>query len=287
LAAVTRLAKYRRDSDIAMLRSSNFEDYQNVPRPLAVMARTYPAGFTGKAHTHPRAQFLHAIRGVMRAEAANAVWVIPPDRGLWIPPGTLHVVHARGIVEMRTIYLAPEAIDAMPAACCVMITTPLLRQLILAALEEPVEYAEDGRGGLIFKLMQDELSRLVRTPLGVPMPIGKRLKSVCDTLLAHPASRLGLDALAREAGASSRTLARQFATETGLSFTAWRNRLRLAEASAQLAEGLSVAEAARRCGYASPSAFTAMIRRTLGTLPRDICRERAHTADPARQALAR
>jgi AraC-like DNA-binding protein len=237
-----------------MVRSSNFEDYQSVPRPLAVMARSYPAGFRGEPHMHPRAQFLHAIRGVMRAEAANAVWVIPPDRGLWIPPRTLHVVHTRGVVEMRTIYLSPEAIAAMPAACCVMITTPLLRQLILAAL------------------MQDELSRLARTPLGVPMPHGKRLKRACEAFLADPASRLGLDALAREAGASSRTLAREFASETGLSFTLWRNRLRLAEASAQLAEGVSVAEVARRCGYSSPSAFTAMMRRTLGAAPRDVGR---------------
>lgn len=257
-----------------MSRSSNFEDYQDVPRPLAVMARTYPAGFKGKAHKHPRAQFLHAIRGVMRAQAANAVWVIPPDRGLWIPPGTLHTVMTRGVVEMRTIYLSADAIGALPKPCCVMITTPLLRQLILAALEEPVEYDVNGRAGLIFKLMQDELTRLPRTPLGVPMPQGKRLKTACDTLIADPASRLGLDALAREAGASARTLAREFATETGLSFTAWRNRLRLAEASAQLAEGASVAEAARRCGYASPSAFTAMMRRTLGTTPRGVDRER-------------
>ena len=255
-----------------MPRSTNFEDYQHVPRPLAVMARTYPAGFRGVAHRHPRAQFLHAISGVMRAKAANTIFVIPPDRGLWIPPGTTHVVHTRGIVEMRTIYLAREAIAALPGSCCVMITTPLLRQLILAALEEPVEYDEEGRGGLIFGLMLDELSRLPRTPLGVPMPSGKRLKSACELLLADPASPLGLEELAREAGASSRTLAREFAAETGLSFTAWRNRLRLSEASAQLAEGSSVAEVARRCGYGSPSAFTAMMRRTLGAAPRDIGR---------------
>jgi AraC-like DNA-binding protein len=253
-----------------MLRSSNYKDYQDVPRALAVMARTYPAGFSGDTHMHPRAQFLHAISGVMRAEAANTIFVIPPDRGLLIPPGTAHAVHTRGIVEMRTIYLAPEAIEALPPTCCVMITTPLLRHLILAALEEPIEYDENGRGGLIFKLMLNELSRLPRTPLGVPMPRGKRLKSACKPLLADPASRIGLEALAREAGASPRTLAREFVSETGLSFTAWRNRLRLSEASAQLAEGLSVAEAARRCGYASPSAFTAMMRRTLGAAPRDI-----------------
>ncbi|SEE48969.1 AraC-type DNA-binding protein [Rhizobiales bacterium GAS191] len=258
------------------MRSSNAADYQHVPRPLAVMAQTFPPGYRGKAHAHPRAQFLHAITGVMRVAAAKSVWVIPPDRGLWIPPGTIHAVQARGAVEVRTIYLARAAIGALPSSCCVLITTPLLRHLILAALEEPVNYDEAGRGGLIFKLMQDELSHLPRTPLGVPIPHGKRLKSACDRLLANPASRLGLEELAREVGASPRTLAREFAAETGLSFTAWRNRLRLAEASAQLAEGLSVAEVARRCGYGSPSAFTAMMRRTLGAGPRDV------RAQPAR-----
>jgi AraC-like DNA-binding protein len=255
-------------------RSSNSEDYQHVARPLAVMARSYAAGFIGETHSHPRAQFLYAISGVMRAEAADMVFVIPPDRGLWIPPGTLHRVFTRGIVEMRTLYLAPEAIGALPQSCCVLITTPLLRQLILAALEEPVEYDEAGRGGLIFRLMQDELARLQRTPLGVPMPRGRRLRNVCERLAADPASAIGLEALAREAGASPRTLAREFAAETGLSFTAWRNRLRLSEASALIAEGLGVAEVARRCGYGSPSAFTAMMRRTLGAAPREITRGR-------------
>jgi AraC-like DNA-binding protein len=94
-------------------------------------------------------------------------------------------------------------------------------------------------------------------------------------LIADPASSLGLEALAREAGASPRTLAREFAAETGLSFTAWRSRLRLSEASALIAEGLAVGEVARRCGYGSPSAFTAMMRRTLGAAPRELGREAA------------
>ena len=106
-------------------RSTNSEDYQNVLRPLAVMAITYAAGFTRDWHSHPRAQFLYAISGVMRADAADMSFVIPPDRGLWIPPGMLHRVHARGIVEMRTLYLARDAITALPEACCVLITTPL------------------------------------------------------------------------------------------------------------------------------------------------------------------
>src|SRR5262249_23598205 len=123
------------------------------------------------------------------------------------------------------------------------------------------------------RLMLDELARLPRTPLGVPMPHGKRLKSACDILLADPAAHVGLEDLAREAGASSRTLARQFAAGTGLSFTARGGRARRSESSAQRAEGQSVAEVARCCGYGSPSAFTAMMRRTLGAAPREIGRK--------------
>jgi AraC-like DNA-binding protein len=44
--------------------------------------------------------------------------------------------------------------------------------------------------------------------------------------------------------------------------------MRLVEALSRLALGHSVAAVARELGYASPSAFTAMFRRTLGATPR-------------------
>jgi AraC-like DNA-binding protein len=52
-----------------------------------------------------------------------------------------------------------------------------------------------------------------------------------------------------------------------MSFLAWRRQFRLAEALSRLAGGAPVAQVARDLGYAGPSAFTAMFRRTLGAAP--------------------
>ena len=70
-----------------------------------------------------------------------------------------------------------------------------------------------------------------------------------------------------EAGASERTLARLFRSETGMTFAAWRQQLRLIRALELLAEGTAVTEVALAVGFDSPSSFIAMFRRSLGTTP--------------------
>ena len=68
-------------------------------------------------------------------------------------------------------------------------------------------------------------------------------------------------------GASERTLARLFERETGMSFRAWRQQLRLLRALELLAAGTPVTRVALDLGYESTSAFSAMFRRVLGTAP--------------------
>jgi AraC-like DNA-binding protein len=55
-------------------------------------------------------------------------------------------------------------------------------------------------------------------------------------------------------GASERTLARLFREETHLSFSEWRQRIRLLEAVCNLARGVTVSKLAHELGYASASA---------------------------------
>jgi AraC-like DNA-binding protein len=64
-----------------------------------------------------------------------------------------------------------------------------------------------------------------------------------------------------------RTLARLFRRETGLSFAAWRQQLRLLRALERLAAGEPVTAVALDLGYSGPSAFVAMFRRALGVSP--------------------
>ena len=151
----------------------------------------------------------------------------------------------------------------------------LLRELILALLEEPADYDESGRGGIVARLILTELGRLQERRLAVPMPRDPRALRVARALLDNSSIEFGLDRWAEEAGASRRTLARIFRSETGLGFAEWRARLRAIDGLARLSDGASVAETAASVGYASPSAFSAMIHRTLGHPPRQLVRPSA------------
>ena len=240
----------------------------DAPRPVAVLAKTCPVGDQIPLHIHRRGQLLHAVSGIMRVETQDAAWILPPARALWLPPQLPHSVTMRSHVEMRTVYIAASQCEALPGLPVLVEISGLLRELILALLEEPPDYAEMSRGGTVARLILTELARLRDRRLHVPMPRDGRALRVARALLDNCSLDHDLDRFAEQAGASRRTLARLFRAETGLGFAEWRARLRAIDGLARLSEGASVAETANAVGYASPSAFSAMIHRTLGSPPR-------------------
>lgn len=250
------------------LRSTNRDDFQNVPRPVAAMAKDFANGHVIAPHSHPRAQLTYAATGVMRVTTARGAWIVPPDRAVWVPAGTEHEIRMSGRVAMRPLFVATEAAPLNLKDCTVIEVTPLLRALILRAVEEPLEYDETGSAGLVMQLILKELAQATTVPLSIPLPADPRLAALCHALLDDPASPHTLEDWAERVGASARTLARLFQRETGMGFTQWRQQVRLAEAVSRLAKGEPVALVSEQLGYASASAFTAMFRRALGATPR-------------------
>nr|WP_242473187.1 MULTISPECIES: helix-turn-helix transcriptional regulator [Rhodoferax] len=238
-----------------------------MPHPVTAKARNYRGGET-PAHSHPRAQLIYAGSGVMRVETEVGCWVVPPVRGVWIPANTTHRVIMLGSVEMRTLYIRSDAAPDLPETCCLLEVSPLLRALILALLDEPLAYERAGRAGRIAELILLELRFLKIPALYLPMPGETRMHSLCQELVANPDSHETLETLAAQQAVSSRTLARQFQSETGMSFRQWRQQARLVEALGHLANGVPVARVAEKLGYRSASAFTAMFKRALGMEPR-------------------
>jgi AraC-like DNA-binding protein/mannose-6-phosphate isomerase-like protein (cupin superfamily) len=238
-----------------------------VDRPLAAFMRDYRDGESTGRHSHARAQLLYALRGVMRIATDGASFVLPAGRALWVPAAEPHSVSIMGHVAMRALFLREDAARAGPAGVTVLATSPLLRELILAACEEPLEWDEHGRGGHLAALMLDEIHRAPSLPFGVPEPREPRLARLSAALRADPACPLSLEEWAARIGASPRSLSRLFRAETGLSFGAWRQQLRLAEAAALLAQGVPPARAAAAVGYASAPAFGAAFRAAFGVTP--------------------
>lgn len=249
-------------------RSTDPKDYQRVPRPVAAMPKPFKDGDIVPPHRHRRAQLIYAATGVMRVTTAAGAFVVPPQRALWVPPGTEHSLAMRGDVAMRTLYIEPGAARAMSGECVVIEVPELLRALVHAAMDEPVLYDPRGRGGMIMRLLLAELRAAPRLPLSIPMPADPRLLRLCGSLLRHPQSDATLEHWAEHVGASARTMARLFRRQTGMTFGAWRQQARLVEALSQLAGGAPVGRVAERLGYRSASAFTQMFRRALGRTPR-------------------
>lgn len=248
------------------------QNLDNAPRPVAVLAKTCAATEHIPLHMHRRGQLLHATSGVMRVETDTAAWILPPARAIWLPPQLPHKVTMRSKVEMRTVYIDEASCENLPRQPVFAEISGLLRELILALLEERADYGEHERGGDIARLILTELGRLDERRYDVPMPRDERALRVARALLDDPSIDRDLDRWADAAGASRRTLARLFRHETGLGFAEWRARLRAIDGLARLSDGASVAETAASVGYASASAFSAMIRRTLGNPPRRLSR---------------
>lgn len=236
-------------------------------RPVTVMAFDFPQGASTGVHQHPFAQLVHAASGVMRVITARGSWVVPPQRAVWIPTALEHDVHMVTRVEMRTVYVADGELAREPYTSCVVPVSPLLRELILAALQVPRPWPLGGAEERLFRLLLDHISFHDVVPLHLPLPADPGLMAIARALDADPADRRTLAAWAKQQGVSARTLARNFRRETGLSFGAWRAQLRLMRALELLAQRRPVTDVALDLGYDSTSAFINRFRRHLGTTP--------------------
>ncbi len=242
-------------------------DLQDPDRPVVAMASDHPGPHRFPFHRHFRAQLVYAVAGVMTVSTGEGTWVVPPQQAVWVPPGVRHEVKSATPLAMRTLYIHPATTDGLPRSCCVVTVPPLLKELILAAVTLPADYSPNSAEARLMAIIPDQLRRLEPEPLHLPIPSDKRLLGITDDLTGHPADGRSLADWARTAGASERTLARLFQRETGMTFGAWRQRLRLLSAIGRLAEGQSVTSVAFDLGYESPSAFVAMFRRELGAPP--------------------
>lgn len=234
---------------------------------VVALAVDYPHGHLIPPHSHARAQLLFAVEGVMTVEAEGGRWVVPPVRAIWLQAGVVHQVRMSGDVRMRTVFVDGAGSPLLPERNCVLDIPPLLRELIVAAVNLAPDYATGSRDWHLAQLLLRELRAVPVLPLYLPMPAEPRLRAVCASLMAAPAEQLSVAAWARQLGIATRTLHRQFLLQTGMQFGAWRQQARLLLALEQLARGAKVIDVALEHGYSSQSAFTAMFKQHFGCTP--------------------
>ena len=231
------------------------------------MPKDFAAGFEILPHHHERAQLIHATAGTMRVSTDDGVWVVPPQRAVWMPAG------------IAPQHRHAERHDNAHALC-----TRRCRGLHAGRLQGHVGLAVAARAdrpgnGIAAGLRRKRPGRacrradLVRAARpAVPAAAASDAARcpparACQALLDAPGDQKPLEAWATTINTSARTLARRFQSETGLSFGAWRQQARVLEAMGRLGGGDPVTQIALDLGYESVSAFSAMFRRAAGASP--------------------
>jgi len=214
-------------------------------------------------HDHRTHQLAWAASGVLTMGVGDAIWVLPRSRALWIPAGLPHDVVADGNTTMLSLYFDPTGCPVDWPAPVVVDAAGLLGHLIEHLAGELTTEQRRRAEAVVFDLLRP----LPVTSLAAPLPTDERAARVAAALQADPGDGRSLREWGRHAGASGRTLARLIERETGMGFARWRTQLRIAAALPRLAGGATVTRVAHEVGYATPSAFVAAFRHTLGAPP--------------------
>lgn len=252
----------------------------NLLRPLRTRLRDLSQDTHFEPHRHDWAQLACCASGLLQvvvrttgpAGAAQDISVIvPPQRAVWIPPGALHSVMVVEAAQSRTVYLHASLVQPDWQQVRVLAVTPLLHALIDAQDHASYREQSDEQAALT-TLVRHELAHATCLPVGVPLPPAghgdRRLRALCEGLLAQPDACATLAQWAAAHGASERTMARLFRAELGMPFHHWRQQAVLARALPRLAQGVPVAQVAADSGYASESAFSAMFKASMGASPK-------------------
>ncbi len=215
-------------------------------------------------HRHEVNQLAWASTGTLTVSADDGTWVLPPSRALWIPAGIDHVMEMGRSTTVCCPYF-DAARGLRRTTPTVVAISALSRELLLHLAGAEIAVPARRR---VETVLLDQLAPVPVTTVGVPMPKDPRALDVARAVIDDPADDATLAQWARRTGTSARTLTRLFPAETGMTFVRWRTQVRLRAVLPLLAEGAPVAVAARKAGYATPSAFVAVFRKVTGESPR-------------------
>lgn len=230
-----------------------------------VLTQWYDAS-PGDWHSHRRAQLIHASEGILTVYTEQGMWLVPPQRAVWIASGTTHKVSSIKPFALRSLYLSARSPHA-PSSSKVVTVTPLLDELMAHAAKFGLQGPHDAAGLRLLRVLLDQLPTLQPIASYLPRPLDSRLRRLVTALEHNPADASTLDQLAADCGMTGRTAARLFVAQTGLTFGQWRLQLRLLHAVVRLAEGASVSQVAGDVGYEDVSAFIAVYKRAFGETP--------------------
>lgn len=146
--------------------------------------------------------------------------------------------------------------------------TPLLKELLNFVSAQGLLTSQRREHLNVYKLIMHLLSGVQEKSIAVPVPKDERLNKLYHLLTKEKAYEASLGSLAQQVGASGRTVERLIRHECNMTFSQWRQLMRLQTALQLLEQGRSVTEVSAEVGYKSSSAFISAFKEHMGLSPK-------------------
>lgn len=237
------------------------------PRLTAIHV-AHDSGAEVHSHVHELGQLVLALSGTVRIHDHGGWHLATAGNAIWIAAGCRHRASYPQPCELLLAQLEVPAEAGMPDGCALLPLSNLACELLREAARPSGR--SDKASALIHGLLLMQLQRgtpALTTALHVPEGRDRSVRTITRYLRQHVASHETLGSLATRTACSERTLARRFEADTGLSFRAWRERLRIVSAVEYLIQGKPLVAVAQAVGYASASSFSTAFRRLIGMPP--------------------
>ncbi|MDV7104608.1 helix-turn-helix transcriptional regulator [Vibrio sp. TH_r3] len=239
-------------------------------QPVLTHSRSMVSESAIEPHAHPRGQLLWGAKGILRVTSEKAIWVVPSTHAVWIPGGHFHQMSSETATQIRNLYIDPSYCVRQNSNQVTMVKMSSLMREVILKLTEHTEQLDKKRVQNLGLVALDELDSLETLELYIPSGHDPRLQHLISIIINHPdSSLLLLDTLAKEVGASVRTIERLFKAETGLTFRQWKSRFRLMNSLEKIIQGKKTTLVAHELGYSSVSSFIASFKNLFGCTPQE------------------
>lgn len=241
-----------------------------VARPAFTVVRDFEPVPTRRLCVD-RHYLLYATRGVLRLEVDGTAWSLPPARAALIRAGLPIEITIPQPVTTASVLFSTDFTTPPPSSLVVFDMTPLSRSLISECARWGDEESPlDDYALSMFRALAQATWSLAGRPSPASMPTGRspEVRRALEITAERLADDPRFDDIAGEVGLASRSLARRFSDELGMTWGASLRRLRVLRAIELLAgTDQPVTQIAMDVGYDSLSGFNAAFRDLIGQTP--------------------
>lgn len=208
-------------------------------------------------------------KGELSIRSDQGSYVISSGMAVYIPPNNSYLEQSIGLQVKGWIVRIPPKHCASLAKELIQIEPT---QLLCAAGNRLSDITKSSKNKkFAYHLSNVLLNEIATAPAAIhpaiPLPVDNVLLKIAEMILKNPSDSENIDYWSKSAGMSRRNFTRIFLKETGISFSAWRRRVKISASIKELAKGKTVGDISFELGYQNPSAFIAMFKKCYGMSP--------------------